>query len=142
NQAGAMPNLVILQLPMDHTVGSKPNEPTPKACVADNDWALGLIVEGLTKSKFWPRMAILVAEDDGLASLDHVDGRRIPAFAISPYPRRGIVDSTFYSQAGMVKTIELMLGIEPLTLFDRIATDMRAAFTRTPDLKPYHAEIP
>jgi hypothetical protein len=142
NEAGEMPNLVILQLPMDHTVGNTPGKPTPKACVADNDLALGLIVEGLTKSKFWPKMVIFVAEDDGLASLDHVDGRRIAAFAISPYTRRGIVDSTFYSQASMVKTIELMLGVEPMTLFDRIATDMRAAFTSTPNLAPYSAEAP
>jgi YVTN family beta-propeller protein len=142
NEAGEMPNLVILQLPMDHTVGVRPGWPTPKTCVADNDLALGLIVEGLTKSKFWPKMAIFVAEDDGLNALDHVDGRRIAAFAISPYTRRGIVDSTFYSQTSMVKTIELMLGVEPMTLFDRIATDMRAAFTSTPNLAPYSVEIP
>ena len=142
NEAGEMPNLVILQLPMDHTVGNAPGRPTPKACVADNDLALGLMVEALTHSRFWPSMAILVAEDDGLASLDHVDGRRIPAFAISPYARRGAVNSTFYSQTSMVKTIELMLGVAPMTLFDRIATDMRAAFTGRPDFTAYQAERP
>jgi hypothetical protein len=139
---GAMPNLVIMQLPMDHTVGSAPGQPTPKSCVADNDLALGMIVEALTQSPFWPHLAIFVAEDDGLASLDHVDGRRIPAFAISPYVKRGAIDSTFYSQASMVKTIELMLGLNHMTLFDRIATDMRNAFTSTPDLTPYRAETP
>jgi YVTN family beta-propeller protein len=142
NEADNMPNLVILQLPMDHTLASAPGKPTPKACVADNDLALGMVVEALTKSKFWPKMAILVAEDDGLSSLDHVDGRRIAAFAISPYTRRGIVDSTFYSQTSMVKTIELMLGVEPMTLFDRIATDMRAAFASTANFAPYSAEPP
>jgi DNA-binding beta-propeller fold protein YncE len=142
NESGGMPNLVMMQLPMDHTVGNSPGRPTPKACVADNDLALGLIVEGLTRSKFWPEMAIFVAEDDGLASLDHVDGRRVPAFAISPYARRGIVDSTFYSHTSMVKTIELILGVEPMTLFDRIATDMRAAFTAKPDFTAYKAETP
>ncbi len=142
NRTGKMPNLVVLQLPMDHTVGNSPGRATPKACVADNDLALGLIVEALTRSKFWKQMAIFVAEDDGLASVDHVDGRRVPAFVISPFAKRGHIDSTFYSQTSMVKTIELILGLEPLTLFDRIATDMRLAFTNQPDATGYTALTP
>ncbi len=134
---GRMPHLVILQLPCDHTYGTTPGASTPRAMVADNDLALGLIVEALSRSRFWPRMAIFVVEDDAQDGVDHVDGHRTVALAASPYARRGAVDSTFYSQPSLLKTIELILGLPPLSLFDLIATDMRAAFTDTPDLKPY-----
>ena len=138
----AMPNLVILQLPSDHTRGATPEYSTPKAMLADNDLALGQIVEGLSKSPFWPKMAILVVEDDAQNGVDHVDGHRTIALAISPYVRRGAVDSTFYAQQSMVKTIELMLGLPTMSLFDLIATDMRASFTTTPDTTPYTAIQP
>ena len=139
---GTMPNLVILQLPSDHTRGATPDYSTPKAMVADNDLALGQIVEALSKSPFWPKMAILVVEDDAQNGVDHVDGHRTVALAISPYIRRGAVDSTFYAHQSMVKTIELMLGLPTLSLFDLIATDMRASFTTTPDVTPYTAVKP
>jgi hypothetical protein len=105
--------------------------------VADNDLALGQVVEGLSKSRFWPKMAILVVEDDAQNGVDHVDGHRTVALTVSPYTRRGHVDSTFYSQQSMLKTIELMLGLPTMSLFDLIATDMRASFTDTADLAPY-----
>ena len=139
---GTMPNLVILQLPSDHTRGATPDYSTPKAMVADNDLALGQIVEALSKSPFWPKMAILVVEDDAQNGVDHVDGHRTVALAISPYIRRGAVDSTFYAHQSMVKTIELMLGLPTLSLFDLIATDMRASFTTTADVTPYAAVKP
>jgi len=139
---GAMPNLVLLQLPSDHTRGATPDHSTPKAMVADNDLALGQIVEALSKSPFWKKMAIFVVEDDAQNGVDHVDGHRTIALAISPYTRRGHVDSTFYAQQSMVKTIELMLGLPTLSLFDLIATDMRASFTNTPDLATYTAVQP
>jgi hypothetical protein len=110
--------------------------------VADNDLALGQIVEELSKSPFWPKMAILVVEDDAQNGVDHVDGHRTIALAISPYVRRQAVDSTFYAHQSMVKTIELMLGLPTLSLFDLIATDMRASFTTTPDLRTYSAVQP
>ena len=110
--------------------------------VADNDLALGRIVEALSKSPFWPKMAILVVEDDAQNGVDHVDGHRTIALAISPYVRRGAVDSTFYAQQSMVKTIELMLGLPTMSLFDLIATDMRASFTTTADATPYTAVEP
>jgi hypothetical protein len=110
--------------------------------VADNDLALGQIVESLSKSPFWPKMAIFVVEDDAQNGVDHVDGHRTIALAVSPYTRRGHVDSTFYAQQSMVKTIELMLGLPTMSLFDLIATDMRASFTTTPDLTPYTAVQP
>jgi YVTN family beta-propeller protein len=139
---GKMPNLVFLQLPSDHTRGATPDTSTAKAMVADNDLALGRIVESLTRTPFWKKMAILVVEDDAQNGVDHVDGHRTIALAISPYSRRQAVDSTFYAQQSMVKTIELMLGLPTLSLFDLIATDMRAAFTTTADETPYTAVEP
>ena len=140
--AGTMPNLVVLQLPSDHTRGATPEFHTAKAMVADNDLALGQIVEALSASPFWKKMAILVVEDDAQNGVDHVDGHRTIALAISPYARRQHVDSTFYAHQSMVKTIELMLGLPTLSLFDLIATDMRASFTDTPDPRPYTAVQP
>lgn len=140
--AGKMPNLVLLQLPSDHTIGATPGVSTPKACWADNDLALGQVVEGLTHSSFWKNMLILVVEDDAQAGLDHVDGHRTVALAISPYIRRGAVDSTFYSQVSFIKTIEQILGLPAMGLFDLIANDLRNAFETTPDYTPYTAQVP
>ncbi len=142
NRSGRMPNLTIMLLPTDHTFGTAAGASTPKAMVADNDYALGMIVEKLTHSKFWPKMAIFVVEDDAQNGVDHVDGHRTVALAVSPYTRRGHVDSTFYAQQSMLKTIELILGLPTLSLFDMIATDMRASFQETPDLTPYTAVKP
>jgi hypothetical protein len=141
-QEGKMPNLVLVQLPSDHTHGTRPGTNTPKAMVADNDLALGQIVEGLTRSPFWNKMAIFVVEDDAQNGVDHVDGHRTVALAISPYTRRGHVDSTFYSNQSMLKTIELILGLPTMSIFDLIAYDMRNSFTDTPDPTPYSAVVP
>jgi hypothetical protein len=112
------------------------------AFVADNDLALGKIVEGLTRSKFWPRMAIFVIQDDAGNLPDHVDKSRTAALVISPYARRRFTDSTFYSQVSIVKTIERILGLPSLTLFDLIANDLRNSFQEKPDLRAYSAVIP
>ncbi|MBO0721822.1 MAG: beta-propeller fold lactonase family protein, partial [Blastocatellia bacterium] len=141
-QEGKMPNLVLLQLPSNHTNGTSPGAHTPKAMVADNDLALGQIVEALTKTPFWKKMAIFVVEDDAQNGVDHVDGHRTTALAISPYIRRGFVDSTFYAHQSMLKTIELILGLPTLSLFDLIANDMRASFSNQPDFTPYDAVQP
>ena len=141
----AMPNLVMIILPNDHTEGTSAGWCTPRACVADNDLALGKLVEGFSRSRFWKDMAIMVVEDDAQDGVDHVDGHRTVALAISPYTRRGIVDSTTYTQPGMVKTIELMLGLPSMSIFDLVATDMRASFVAAgegPDLTPYTAVAP
>jgi YVTN family beta-propeller protein len=140
--AGTMPNLVVLQLPSDHTRGATPDHHTAKAMVADNDLALGRIVDALSASPFWPKMAIFVVEDDAQNGVDHVDGHRTVALVASPYARRQHVDSTFYAHQSMVKTIELMLGLPTLSLFDLIAADMRASFTDVPDTTPYRAVEP
>jgi hypothetical protein len=143
--AGSMPHLVMIVLPSDHTSGTSPGWSTPKASVADNDLALGRVVEGLTHSSFWKSMAVLVVEDDAQNGVDHIDGHRTVALAISPYARRGVVDSTFYTQPSMVKTIELMLGLPALSMFDLVATDMRASFVgpgEAPDATPFTAILP
>ncbi len=134
---GEMPNLIYLTLPADHTDGTTPNFPTPRAMVADNDLALGQIVEAVSKSKFWADTCIFVVEDDPQNGYDHVDGHRTVAFAISPYTRRKFVDRTAYNQTGMVKTIELMLGLPPMNQLDLSATPMRACFEDKPDLAKY-----
>src|SRR5881396_3249552 len=141
----AMPNLVLIILPSDHTEATNPRWCTPKACVADNDLALGKIVEGLSHSRFWKSMAILIVEDDAQNGVDHIDGHRTVALVASPYARRGVIDPTFYSQPSMVKTIELMLGLPALSLFDLVATAMRASFIgpdESPNLAPYTALVP
>ena len=139
---GSMPNLVMIQLPSDHTEGTNPGFSTPAACFADNDRALGQIVEGISHSKFWKSTLILIVEDDAQDGLDHVDGHRTVALAVGPFIRRGSTDSTFYSQVSMVKTIEMILGVPPMSLFDLIANDMRQSFQKTPDLTPYDAVEP
>jgi phospholipase C len=138
---GTMPNLVVMSLPCDHTEGTRPGWPTPRAMVADNDVALGRIIEGLSKSKFWPTTCVLVVEDDPQAGYDHVDGHRTVALAVSPYSRLRGTDSTNYNQIGMVKTIELMLGLPPMNQMDLSATPMRNCFRTEPDKTPYtHVE--
>jgi YVTN family beta-propeller protein len=138
-QANSMPNLMLMELSSDHTRGTDPGDSTPKAFVADNDLAVGQIVEAITKSKFWKNTLIFIVEDDAQNGVDHVDGHRTVALAVSPYTRRGSVDSTFYSTQSMVKTIELILGLPTMSLFDLIAEDMRASFQSQPDLTAYQA---
>jgi YVTN family beta-propeller protein len=140
---GEMPRLIILRLPNDHTAGTTPGKPSPTAHVADNDLALGRVVEGLSRSTFWPHLAIFVVEDDAQNGPDHVDAHRTVALSISPYTRRKTVDSTLYSTSSMLRTIELCLGLEPMSQFDAAARPMFAAFTPRPDLSPYaHRPVP
>jgi DNA-binding beta-propeller fold protein YncE len=142
---GNFPNLVYVFLPNDHTNGTRPNSPTPRAMVADNDLALGMIVEAVSKSRFWPTTCIVVTEDDPQNGFDHVDGHRTVGLLISPYTRRRVVESTCYNQTGLVKTIELMLGLPPMNQMDLAATPLGKCFTNKADLTPYSAaknEIP
>jgi hypothetical protein len=98
-----------------------------------------MLVDGFSHSPFWRDMAILVVEDDAQNGVDHVDGHRTTAFVASPYARRGVVDHTFYNQPSMVKTIELMLGLSPMSLFDLVATSMSASFVSGPSESPNFA---
>jgi YVTN family beta-propeller protein len=137
-----LPQLEIISLPRDHTAGSEKGLPTPKAMVADNDLAFGKIVEAVSSSPYWKDTVILSLEDDAQSGPDHVDAHRTIAFAISAYSKRGVLDHTQYSQVSMLRTLELILGIPPMTQFDAAATPMIAAFQGTPNLTPYKALVP
>jgi YVTN family beta-propeller protein len=133
------PNFIIMLLPNDHTSGTRPGLPTPRSAVADNDLALGRIVEAISHSKFWEKTCIFVTEDDPQAGLDHVDGHRTVGLVISPYTKRGKVISTNYTQINMFRTIENILAIPPLNQFDLAAEPMYDCFTNQPDYSPYTA---
>ncbi len=107
--------------------------------MADNDLAVGRIVEALSHSKFWPQTCVFVVEDDPQAGYDHIDGHRTVALAVSPYTRRHAVDSTNYNQTSMVRTIEQILGLPPMNQLDASATPMASCFSDRPDLRPYTA---
>ena len=132
-----MPQFIVLRLPNDHTFGTSPDKPTPTAMVADNDLALGRVIEALSKSPFWKETAVFVVEDDAQNGSDHVDAHRTVAMVISPYTRRGIVDSSMYSTSSMLRTMELILGLEPMTQFDASALPMYNSFQAKADLSPY-----
>lgn len=136
---GELPGFMLMLLPNDHTVGVNENFPTPGAAVADNDLALGQIVEAISNSKFWKETAIFVIQDDPQSGLDHVDGKRTVAFCISPYTKRGEVVSTHYNQNSLLRTIELILGLPPMSQFDLVAEPMTDCFTDQPDFTPYKA---
>ena len=134
-----LPNLIVMLLPDDHTVGTSPGFPTPRATVADNDRAVGRIVDAVSHSSYWPKTAIFVTEDDAQNGLDHVDGHRSEALVISPYTRHGDVDSTLYSTINIVRTIERILGLPPMNQFDGAATTMARAFSNKPNLAAFDA---
>lgn len=134
---GELPQLQILRLPNDHTSGTAVGKLTPTAMVADNDLALGRVVEACSKSKFWKEMAIFVVEDDAQNGSDHVDAHRTVALVISPYCRRGSIDSSLYSTASMLRTMELILNLKPLSQFDAAALPMYNSFQPQVDAKPF-----
>ncbi|QDV10006.1 Phosphoesterase family protein [Planctomycetes bacterium Poly30] len=138
--AGTYPQLTLICLPNDHTSGTSAGCPTPRACMADGDLAVGRIIEGLSHSSFWPRMAIFVIEDDPQAGWDHVSGYRTTAFVASPYARRGALVSQQYNTTSMLRTMEQILGIPPMNQFDASASPMFECFTNEPDLTPFVAQ--
>jgi hypothetical protein len=107
--------------------------------VAENDAALGRLVEAISRSRFWSESAIFILEDDAQNGPDHVDSHRSPAFVISPYTRRGVVDSTLYTTSGLLRTMELILGLPPMSQYDAAATPMYHAFQATPVATPFTA---
>lgn len=137
----SLPSLSIIRLPNDHTSGQRKGMPTPFAAVADNDLSLGMMVEYISKSSIWKESAIFVLEDDAQNGPDHVDAHRSPAFIFSPYIKRGSVNHTMYSTSGMLRTIELILGLPPMSQYDAAALPMYDCFTETPDLTPYKARL-
>jgi YVTN family beta-propeller protein len=122
------PNFVIMSMPEDHTRGTAPGAFTPQAMVANNDYAIGQLVDAVSHSRYWPNTAIFIIEDDGQDGPDHVDARRTIGLVLSPYVRRGVVDSTLYSTSSMVRSIELLLGMPPMSQYDAAAMPMYASF--------------
>jgi YVTN family beta-propeller protein len=132
---GRWPSFIFVYLPNDHTGGG----PTPRAQIADNDLALGQIIDGISRSKFWPSTCVFVIEDDPQSGLDHVDGHRSICLVASAYTKRRKVVSQFYSQTSVLHTMELILGIPPMNQLDALAPVMYDCFTNAPDLSPYTA---
>jgi YVTN family beta-propeller protein len=139
---GNLPSFMIMSLGENHTKGTTPGAFTPQSCVASNDQAVGQIVDALSHSKFWNDTAIFIIEDDAQNGPDHVDAHRTAGLVISPYVRRGVVDSTHYTQMSMVRTIELILGLPPLTQYDAAGVPMFNAFTKKPGDAIVYNNIP
>ena len=136
---GSLPTFEVLSLPGDHTVGTRPGAQTPRAMVAENDLVLAKMIDDISHSPFWKDTAIFVIEDDAQNGPDHVDCHRTTAFVVSPYVRRHFVDHTMYSAVSIVRTMELLLGLPPMTQYDSAATPMWSLFQGTPDLTPFIA---
>lgn len=135
----ALPQFSTIRLPYDHTVGARIGMPTPRAMVAENDLAVGALVAHISKSPVWNESAIFILEDDAQNGPDHVDAHRSTALVISPYARRKITVSEMYSTASMLRTMELILGLPPMSQYDAAATPMWKCFTSQPDMKPFTA---
>ena len=136
-KTGDLPSFQIIKLPNDHTEGTRKGSLTPRAFVAQNDLALGMLVDRISHSRFWKESAIFVIEDDAQNGPDHVDAHRTAALVISPYTKRHFVDSELYSTSSMVGTMELILGLPFLSQFDAGATPMWNSFTAEPDTVAY-----
>ncbi|MCL6438670.1 MAG: bifunctional YncE family protein/alkaline phosphatase family protein [Rubrobacteraceae bacterium] len=139
---GNLPALEIVRLPNDHTMGTVPGAATPESYVADNDLALGRLVQTVSHSRYWKSTVIFVVEDDAQDGPDHVDAHRTVALAISPYTQTGKVDSTHYDTSSMIATIEDLLGLSPMSITDSRATRMWRSFTSHPNFRPYEAKQP
>ncbi|NBU76550.1 MAG: hypothetical protein EBS30_15250, partial [Planctomycetes bacterium] len=132
-----LPRFMVVSLGEDHTSGTTPGAFTPEACVASNDLALGRLVDAVSKSSLWAKTAIFVIEDDAQNGPDHVDAHRTIGLVISPYVRRKHIDSTQYATVSMIRTMELILGLPPLSQYDAAARPMFESFTDKPDLTTF-----
>jgi len=133
------PELSIVALPNDHTAGTRPGFPTPRAMVADNDLALGQIIEAISRSRFWKNTVIFVTEDDSQAGWDHVSAYRTVGMVISSYSQSQTLESTQYNQTSLIRTIEQILGLPPMNIVDATAMPMFDCFVSTPDNSTYTA---
>ncbi|MGH9610629.1 MAG: alkaline phosphatase family protein, partial [Bryobacteraceae bacterium] len=140
--SGNAPRLLVVRLANDHTLGALRGALTPSAYVAQNDYATGMVVDAVSHSSLWPSTAIFIVEDNSSDGADHVDSHRAPAWVVSPYTRRGVVDSTRYNQMSMLRTVEMILGLRPMTQFDAAARPMFAGFSQKADMRPYTAVKP
>ena len=137
NPEKRLPNYIVMSLPENHTKGAMPGAFTPVAMVASNDYAVGQLVDRVTHSKYWPATAIFIIEDDAQDGPDHVDARRTAGLVISPYVKRGIVDSTMYSTSSMLRSMELLLGLPPMSQYDAAAMPMYASFGKEMNTSPF-----
>jgi YVTN family beta-propeller protein len=140
-QSGGMPTLEIVRLPNDHTSGAMAGRPSPRAAFADNDLALGRMIEALSKSPFWKNTVVFVLEDDAQNGADHVDMHRSPMFVISAYSRPGVVHR-FANTTDVLRTIEEILGLESMSQYDYFGRPLRDIWADSPDLRPYTALTP
>jgi YVTN family beta-propeller protein len=138
-KSGDLPRLIVLYLPQDHAHGTVPGVPTPAACLADNDLAVGRVVEALSHSRFWADTCLFAFEDDPQNGWDHVSGYRTTAYVVSAYTRRHVTVSARFTQPGLLRTIELILGRPPMNQMDASALPWGECFTAAPDLTPYTA---
>jgi hypothetical protein len=141
--AKALPQFILLYLPNDHTGGTRPGKPTPQASVADNDLAVGRVVDAVSHSPYWDDTAIFVVEDDAQNGADHVDAHRSTALVISKYSPRSpkpFVDHHFYTTVALVHTMETLIGLPPMNLFDAHAPLMHSLFAGAGDQPPYNAD--
>ena len=136
-----LPNLSILRLSNDHTAGLRENVPTPQFYVAENDYAVGKLVEEISNSPYWKDTSIFVVEDDAQNGPDHVDAHRSPALVISAYNRKGALVHDFHNTVSLIRTIEILLGIEPMNLLDATAAPIDV-FRSEADLTPFEAVLP
>ena len=141
-KAGSMPQLLIMRMGNDHTSGTTAGKIAPLSAAADNDQGAGMLVEAVSKSRFWNETAIFIIEDDAQDGPDHVDSHRSPAWVISPWVRRGTVNSTMYNQTSVLRTLEIMLGMRPMTTYDAGARPMFSVFGEQPSGNPYTLEKP
>jgi YVTN family beta-propeller protein len=138
-KVGAVPHFSTIYLPNDHTSGLSKGDYTPIAMIADNDLALGRLVDHISHSPIWSQSAIFVLEDDAQDGPDHVDAHRSPAYVMSPYIKHGTVDHTMYSTTSILRTMELILGLPPMSQYDAAATPLFNSFTATPDTSAYNS---
>ncbi len=141
-KSGQMPRFIVMRLGNDHTEGTRAGALSPSALAADNDQAIGMIAEAISKSRFWTSTLICILEDDAQNGPDHVDSHRSTAYLVSAYIKRHTVDSTMYNTASMLHTMEAVLGLKPMTHFDASAPVMSASFTNQADPSPYMLEKP
>jgi len=137
-----LPNYIVMSMPEDHTRGTTPGAYTPQAMVANNDYAIGQLVDAVSHSRYWPNTAIFIIEDDAQDGADHVDGRRTAGLVISPYVKRGIVDSTLYTTSSMLRSMELLLGLPPMSQYDAAAMPIYASFGAQPVVTPFNVIKP
>src|SRR5947208_1323299 len=139
---GAVPALMLVRMPTDHGVGARGGKHSVSSYVADNDYALGQMVEAVSKSSIWKNTAIFVIEDDAQSGLDHVDVHRTTGFVISPWIKANSVDHHFYNTDSMLKTIELLLGLKPLSQYDAVADPIQDWDTTPSNAQAYDPIVP